>query len=147
MTDTFSVISIAAFVRRNLPSMFSSVGNRKKREDFTNWISWNMGRMNVCVIPGVARGTISGVGIARSISNETDARFPYRFDERGDTLYVHLAVAKNHEGFRALLAYCKFRWPKCSKIMFYRKKNKKMTTYNFKRFLELVETKPLERQR
>jgi hypothetical protein len=140
MTD---VLSISAFIRRNLPSMFSSIGyaDRKKREKFTNWVSWSMGRMNVCVIP---RGNkIIGVGIARSISKPVDSCFPYRFDERGDILYVHLAVAKDHEAFRALLAYCKFRWPTCTKIMFHRKKTKRMMTYDFKRFLEIIESKPL----
>jgi hypothetical protein len=145
MTETIGVVPIAAYIRKNLPSMFSSVGygNRKKREDFTNWISWNMGRLNVCVIP--KGNKIGAVGIAKSISDPLDSRYPYKFNERGDILYVHLAIADNHEAFRALLCYCKFRWPLCKKIMFYRKKNKKMTTYNFKRFLELVESKPLER--
>lgn len=145
MNET-SVISIAAFIRRYLPSMFqlsaTSYAFRKKKErDFTNWLSWNMGRLNVCVIPDGNR--IAGVGVARSISDPMDSKQAYKFNERGEILYVHLAVAKNHEAFRALLAYCKFRWPSCNRIMFHRKKNKRVMTYDFKRFLKIIEAKPL----
>lgn len=131
---TINVISIAAFCRRNLPSMFHSMPRgSKRREDTTNWLSWHMRGREICCI--MENGKIEAVGVARSIDSEEDARFPYRYSDNGRVLHVSVAIAKTSKGFKSLLTYCRFRWPYCTKIMFNRKKHQKISVYNFKNFL------------
>lgn len=131
---TVNVTSIAAFIRRNLPSMFSSLKrSSKRRQDVTNWLSWHMRGKDIC--PIMDGNKIKALGIARSIAKEEDARFSYRYDDNGGILYVPVAIAKDNESFKALLTYCRFRWPKCTKIMFNRKKYNKRVVYDMKKFM------------
>ena len=136
-----SVISIAAFFKRMLPGMFKEnyCLNPKKREDFTNWISWNMGRYNVFCVNETDSEKIAACGIARSISSEEDARFAYKTDEQGKILYVHAAAAKRNDAFRYLFKLARTRWPQCDQIMFYRKKTKRRMIYEMNRFEQLLE--------
>ena len=136
-----NVISIAAFLKKSLPSMFKENYslNRKKREDFTNWISWNMGRYNVFCVCEEGRSKIIAAGIARSISNQDDSRNPYVTDEKGKILYVQAAVSKRNDAFKHLFKLARTRWPQCDQIMFYRKKTQRRMIYDMKRFQYLLE--------
>jgi len=130
-SSTVNVISMAAFVRRHLPFMLTP--ERKAREKFTNWLSWSMGRTNICCIQD--GGKIRALGVAKAIASTNDAGMSYASDEKGMILYVQLAIAKDTEAFKSLLRYCQGRWPHCTEIMFNRKKYRKRVIYNFKNFL------------
>lgn len=136
-----SVISIAAFLKRNASFIYKTnySTNRKKREDFTNWISWNMGRYNVFCVSQEGGDRILATGIARSIASEEQARNDYITDEKGKILYVSIAASKSNEAFKHLFKLARIRWPQCEKIMFYRKKNKRRMIYNINRFEQLLE--------
>jgi hypothetical protein len=130
--NTISIPSMAAFIRRNLPDAFSA-SNRRKRENVTNWLSWHIRGKDVCVLTD--NGKITGLGVAKAISNEKDAGMNYRCDENGHILYVLVAVSTKPEGLKTLLQYCKFRWPHCTKIMFNRKKYGKRSMYDYNKFM------------
>lgn len=93
----------------------------RKREKLLMWLSWHVGRGNVCLVKEGER--IVAAGVARRISNETDSRFSYATDEQGEILFVEQVAAKNNRAFLNLLRYVIGRWPDCKKIMFHRGKS------------------------
>lgn len=139
MNEAISIVSIAAFLKRKVPGMFAAnyALYPKQREAATNWIAWNMGRNQVIVIAD--NGKIIAAGIGRAIAIKEDARHSYRVDESGKILYVSVAASRSLAGFKALLGYAKMRWPNCDRIMFNRKKNKRVMNYDINRFLHIVE--------
>jgi hypothetical protein len=129
------IYRLAAFVKRRVPRVKIAQG-RKARETLLMWLSWGIGRGNVCMLTD-PDGKILAAGMARPLAKPVDSRFPYRYDERGEYLFCEFIASKIPGGMKMVLAWAKGRWPNVTKLMFSRSKNgEKMKVYDFNSILE-----------
>jgi hypothetical protein len=113
---------MAAFLKRNCKRIKATSSGKRGRENLLMWLAWHSARYNACAIQD-EKGKLVAVGVARTITDVVDARFPFKNDESGKLLYVEQVAATSNEGFKALLKYVQKRWSHCDKIMFHRSKN------------------------
>lgn len=128
------MIQVAAFLKRRVPSIKKWSHGRGGRERLLMYLAWNTARYNACTVKDGDK--IVAVGVARAISNEVDARFPYKSDETGKICYIEHTACTNNDAFKTLLQYVQKRWANCSKIMFSRSKNgSKNKVYDMQTFM------------
>ncbi len=114
-------ISIAAFLRRRIPSLQNMGNPRETREAMIRLVNWHEGRGSLAVI-GDQR--IEAVGLARPILKAEDSLVPRKFDELGEILYLEHVASRGMGATRALFQFVLWRWPYCRKVMFRRMKSR-----------------------